>query len=110
MPLSGKIAEAFTQYLCKDLFEGQKVRMRQDFSGIECLQENKKQESEVRKNEVQAITQQFKSGFITYNRGLEVLGEKTIDGMNLYYWQMDDDMRSKFDFTNIISSQQQPTN
>ena len=42
MPLSDKMAEAYTQYLCTNHFPGQQVRMRQDFSQVECLQENKK--------------------------------------------------------------------
>lgn len=47
IPLSGKISEAFTQYLCKPTFEGQKVRMRQDFSKVECLQENLKEKADI---------------------------------------------------------------
>src|SRR5574343_425196 len=42
MPLSDKMAEAYTQYLCTNHFPGQQVRMRHDFSQVECLQENKK--------------------------------------------------------------------
>lgn len=41
MPLSDKIAEHFTRYLCTNHFPDKVVRMRQDFNGIECLQENK---------------------------------------------------------------------
>ena len=111
IPLSGKIAEALTQYLCPSLYPDAKVRMRQDFSKVECLQTNKKEESEVRRNDVQAVTQQFKGGFITYNRGLEILGEDKVDGMNLYYWQMDEEMRNKFDFgSNNLQNSQQNTN
>jgi HK97 family phage portal protein len=43
IPLSDKMAEAYTQYLCTNHFPSQQVRMRQDFSGVECLQENKMQ-------------------------------------------------------------------
>lgn len=43
IPLSDKMAEAYTQYLCTNHFPGQTVRMRQDFSGVECLQESKTQ-------------------------------------------------------------------
>lgn len=106
IPLSGKISEALTQYICDSLYPDQTVRMRQDFSGVECLQSNKKEESEVRKNEVYAILNQFKGGFITYNKGLELLGEEKVVNMDLYYWQMDDDMRAKFEFSNLRNSQQ----
>jgi len=106
IPLSGKISEALSQYICPTFYPDQVVRMRQDFSQVECLQGSRKEESEVRKNEVYAILNQFHGGFITYNNGLEVLGESKVEGMDLYYWQMDDTMRSKFDFSNLRNSQQ----
>lgn len=40
MPLSNKLSEVFTNFLCKNHFPGRNVTMRQDFSSIEVLQEN----------------------------------------------------------------------
>lgn len=47
MPLSDKMSEAYTQYLCANHFPGQKVRMRQDFSKVECLQKNLKEKATI---------------------------------------------------------------
>lgn len=99
IPLSDKISEAFTSWICANHFPMQEVRMRQDFSSVECLQGNKKEESEIDKIKAQTVRNQFKSGFITYNKGLEYLGQPRVDGMDMYYWQMDDAMRVKFDFS-----------
>lgn len=40
MPLSNKLSEIFTNFLCKNHFPGRNVTMRQNFSSIEVLQEN----------------------------------------------------------------------
>jgi HK97 family phage portal protein len=47
IPLSDKLSEAYTQYICKNHFPNETVRMRQDFSKVECLQENLKEKSEI---------------------------------------------------------------
>jgi len=109
IPLSGKIAEALTQYICPKLYPDQTVRMRQDFSHIECLQSNKKEESEVRRNLVQATIRQFKGGMIKFNRALEILGEDRVENMDKFFWEMDDVMRAKFELItdNLQNSQQE---
>jgi phage portal protein BeeE len=40
MPLSQKVGEWLTGYLGKNLFPGKTIRIRQDFTDIECLQES----------------------------------------------------------------------
>lgn len=50
MPLSDKMSEAYTQYLCKNHYPNQRVRMRQDFSKVECLQENLKEKADILMN------------------------------------------------------------
>jgi len=100
IPLSVKISEALSQYICPTFYPDQVVRMRQDFSGVECLQGNLKEESEIKRNDVNTILRQFKGGFIKYNDGLEMLGLSRVNGMDLYYWEMDDELRAKFDFSN----------
>lgn len=47
IPLSDKMSEAYTKFLCPNHFPGQNVRMRQDFTQIECLQDNLKEKSEI---------------------------------------------------------------
>ena len=47
MPLSDKIAEHLTRYLCLNIFPNKKVRMRQDFSKVDCLQENLQEKSAI---------------------------------------------------------------
>jgi HK97 family phage portal protein len=47
MPLSDKLSEALTLFLCLNHFPNRNVRMRQDFSKIEVLQENFKEKAEV---------------------------------------------------------------
>ena len=116
IPLSCKISEALTQYLCPRMFPDAIVRMRQNFDDIDCLQENKKQSSEVRRNDVDSILKQFKGGFITYNRGLQILGEQAVPGMDLFYYEMDEETRAKFSFSDVPlndaqnNSQQQNNN
>ena len=50
MPLSDKMSEAYTQYLCRNHYPNQRVRMRQDFSKVECLQENLKEKADILMN------------------------------------------------------------
>lgn len=50
MPLSDKLAETLTSFLCKNHFPFQQVRMRQDLSKIESLQENLKEKAEILQN------------------------------------------------------------
>jgi HK97 family phage portal protein len=75
IPLSNKISEAYTSYLCKNHFPGKTVRMRQDFSKVECLQENLKEKSEILGN--------LKiKGVFTANEVREKLGEVKSDDTN----------------------------
>jgi len=45
MPISNKLAESLTYFLCKNHFPNRNVRMRQDFECIEALQSNKLDEA-----------------------------------------------------------------
>jgi HK97 family phage portal protein len=47
IPLSDKMSESYSSYLCSNHFPGKRVRMRQDFSKVECLQENLKEKSTI---------------------------------------------------------------
>lgn len=55
IPLSKKIAQHHTNYICKNHYPDGSVRMRQDFSNIEALQTDKKQEAEKDKIVVEGI-------------------------------------------------------
>lgn len=66
MPISDKIAEHLTRFLCPNHFPGKKIRLRQDFSNIEVLQENFKEKSEV-------FALLKNSGIITANTAAEAL-------------------------------------
>lgn len=56
IPISDKIAAKHTKFLAENHFPGQGVRMRQDFSGVEALQTDKKIEAEKDKIEMEGIT------------------------------------------------------
>jgi HK97 family phage portal protein len=47
IPLSLKISDSLTNLICKNHFPNKRVWMRQDFSKVECLQENKKDNAEI---------------------------------------------------------------
>lgn len=47
IPLSDKMSESYSSYLCPNHFPSKTVRMRQDFSKVECLQENLKEKSTI---------------------------------------------------------------
>jgi HK97 family phage portal protein len=47
IPLSNKIAECLTRFLCYNHYPNRNVRMRQDFSKVEVLQANFKEKSEI---------------------------------------------------------------
>lgn len=64
MPLSDKIAEHLTRYLCKNHFPDKNVRLRQDFSKIEVLQENFKDKATI-------LISLKNSGIITANEARE---------------------------------------
>ena len=68
IPLSDKLSEALTNFICKNHFPDKTVRMRQDFSTVEVLQENKKDKTEI-------LTKQVDSGIITPNEAREKLGD-----------------------------------
>jgi HK97 family phage portal protein len=46
IPLSDKVAEHYTKYICENHYPNQYVRMRQDFSKVEVLQENYKEKAD----------------------------------------------------------------
>jgi HK97 family phage portal protein len=46
MPISNRLSESLTMFLCANHFPNRNVRMRQDFTGVESLQSNKKEEAE----------------------------------------------------------------
>lgn len=71
MPLSDKLSETFTRFICENHFPGQNIRMRQDFSGIESLQENFKERSEI-------FTSLKQAGIITANEAREQLRQPAI--------------------------------
>ncbi len=60
MPLSDKVAEHFTRFIARNHFPDKTVRMRQDFSKVECLQENAKEKNEI-------VISQKVNGIITAN-------------------------------------------
>ncbi len=70
-PVSDKMAEIFTMFLCKNHFPGRKVRMRQDFENIEVLQENFKEKAEV-------FTTLKEAGIVTANEAREKLKYDTV--------------------------------
>jgi HK97 family phage portal protein len=47
MPISNKLSESFTYFLCRNHFPNRHVRMRQDFSRIEALQQNFKEKADI---------------------------------------------------------------
>jgi len=55
IPLSNKVAQAHTNYLVKNHFPGQPVRMRQDFTKVEALQKDKQAEAQKDKTEMEGI-------------------------------------------------------
>lgn len=66
MPLSDRIAEVLTNFLCKNHFPNRNVYMRQDFSNIEVLQENFEEKARV-------YTMLKLAGIITANTAAEAL-------------------------------------
>jgi len=55
IPISEKVATKHTKFLVENHFPGQNIRMRQDFSGIDALQSDKKTEAEKDKTEMEGI-------------------------------------------------------
>jgi len=68
MPISDKISEQLTMFLCTNHFPGKKVRMGQDFSSIEVLQENFKEKA-------QTYSMLKNSGIISANQAARELGQ-----------------------------------
>lgn len=66
MPISDRMSEALTRFICKNHFPDKTVRMRQNFSGIEVLQENFKEKAEV-------YSMLKRDGIITANTAAEAL-------------------------------------
>lgn len=75
MPISDRIAEQLTRFICYNHFPNKRVRMRQDFSKIECLQENFKEKSST-------LSDLKIKGIYTANEVREKLGDKKSDDEN----------------------------
>jgi HK97 family phage portal protein len=75
MPLSDKLSEHFTRFIAQNHFPNKTVRMRQDFSKIECLQENLKDKSSI-------LINLKNSGIYTANEVREKLGDAKISDDN----------------------------
>lgn len=70
---------------------------RLDFSHVACLQEDEKQKSEVRRNNVTSVRLQFVSGLINYGRAMELLGESgsTLSELkDLFIWQLPEEIQA----------------
>lgn len=75
IPLSDKISEHFTRFIAKNHFPDKTVRMRQDFSKVECLQESLKEKAET-------LVKLKDSGILTANEVRVKIGEKESDDVN----------------------------
>lgn len=75
MPLSDKISEHLTRYICSSHYPDKTVRMRQDFSKVDCLQESLKDKAET-------LIKLKDSGILTANEVRIKIGEKEIDDVN----------------------------
>lgn len=69
IPLSDKLSEGLTNFICRNYYPDKTVRMRQDFSKVEVLQENKKDKTEI-------LTKLVDSGILTPNEAREKLEEQ----------------------------------
>lgn len=58
-----------------------------DFSHVPALQEDKQKQATSRKTMGEAVANEFKNGFITYNRAMELMEEDTVDWGDIYYWE-----------------------
>ena len=63
------------------------LKLERDFSKLTVLQKDKKQEADARKVLGEALLNEFYANLITFNRVLELLGEDTRTGGDIYYWQ-----------------------
>jgi len=61
------------------------IRIEKDYSHIAVLQEDKLQEAQARQTMGGEVIAEWKEGFITMNRALELLGEDPRPGGDLYY-------------------------
>jgi HK97 family phage portal protein len=75
MPISDKIAEHFTRFICANHFPDKTVRMRQDFSKVECLQENIKEKTDL-------VISLRNAGIISANEAREKLGDNASSDEN----------------------------
>jgi len=75
MPLSDKLSEAYTQFLCTNHFPNENVRMRQDFSAVKCLQTNNKEEAE-------RVALLKDKGIISASTAAEMLGMPKLEQPN----------------------------
>lgn len=75
IPLSDKVAEHLTRFICKSHFPDKTVRMRQDFSTVECLNESLKEKSE-------PLIKLKDSGILTANEVRVKLNEAVSDDIS----------------------------
>lgn len=75
IPLSDKLSEALTSFLCTNHFPFETVRMRQDFSGVKCLQTNNKEEAE-------RVALLKDKGIISASTAAEMLGMPKLEQPN----------------------------
>lgn len=75
------------------------VRYALDYSHIPVLQENKKDESDVRQKNVRSLIMQFKNNFIIYDRVMAIMGETELNKMFVgkFWSDLDDAQRLLFD-------------
>lgn len=75
IPLSNKLSEALTSFLCTNHFPFENVRMRQDFSGVKSLQTNNKEEAE-------RVALLKDKGIISASTAAEMLGMPKLEQPN----------------------------
>lgn len=75
MPVSDRLSEALTRFIAWNHFPNKSVRMRQDFSSVEVLQENFKEKADV-------FTMLVQAGIITPNTAALALKQPQIETPN----------------------------
>ncbi len=75
IPLSEKISQGHTSFIAKSFFPDGSVRMRQDFSSVEVLQEDFNEKSKT-------IVSLRKSGIITANEARAEIGHEKLTDEN----------------------------
>ena len=100
--LNGTEIDAFTRNLYQDTIipEGASIEQQlseafkasenntiweRDYSHVSAMQADKQKEAEARKILGEAVTNELKANLITVNRALEIMGEDTVTGGDVYY-------------------------